>query len=107
MLTINQITELCKAGIDVRPSNKRPQSIIGEYDPSMLEVVLYTGKMNSLEDFGLTILNGMISARDNICGTRTDRSYDQIEIEAAKTYEKSPDVLRFIMELYNIKIRVQ
>ena len=103
MLTLNQIIDIYRKGVEIKFKRKsKDNRIKGEYDPSTLEAIIYVNNNLSNEDKDITILHELIHARDDIKGKRLNREKG-VEREAIETYKESPEILEFIKALYKIK----
>ena len=109
MLTIHQLVKLYEEGVNIHFKEKpSPKGFKGEYDPSSLEILIYTPAIESKSDEDLTILHEFVHARDDIYSSKIAYIQDTIqyeqetEQEALKTYKKRPYLLDFIMQLYFI-----
>lgn len=104
MLTIHQVNTLYRDGVDIRFKKKKGSNRLkGEYDPNSLEGIIYMKEVESLEDRDITMLHEFIHARNGARGYRYKDVEDVVETEAKKTYERRPEVLKYIKELYGIK----
>ena len=96
-----------REGVQVRMARKpHPHRLKGEYDPSTMEVILYTCSMESGFDRDLTLLHELVHAHGKVKaarGLKRENEEFQVELEALRTYLRRPHVLIFAKELYNIK----
>ena len=103
MLTELQLTKLYADGVTIVYRRNNPRELKGEFDPGTLEATVYL-PTESPEDRHMTIFHELIHARDGkkdlrIMEARLD---DDVEREAQQTYEKRPELINFIKELWEL-----
>ena len=119
MLTIDQIVKVSEEGVNILFKDTSDHfGYKGVYDPSMQKIIIYKKAIDSPYDFHITLLHEFVHARNEILyshifftnsqGKVSDISdsfeYEEAtEHEAISTYEKNPDVLKFIKDLYKIE----
>lgn len=101
MLDVFHIVELYKNGLDLHVKKFHRLGFKGEFDPSRLAIFIYSFNLESDYDRDITILHEFIHAKDDIIYSRL-RVDNKVEREAIKVYNKSPLILTFIKELYNL-----
>jgi hypothetical protein len=105
MLTIKEIIQLYRHGLEVRLRRKKhPKSLKGYYDPSHFEINIFLPDLVSEFDFGVTLLHEFVHARDDRKSGQddSDESGERVEAEARETHDKRSYILELIKELYNI-----
>jgi len=104
MLSKKNVIQLYNDGLVIRWRRKKhPQQLKGEFDPAAFEVNIYTRHLLSEHDRDLTLLHEFIHARDDHKGLPNNRTCSpQVEQEAEATYQRRPEVLALIKELYNL-----
>lgn len=101
MLTVSQVIEMCKSGLDVRIESNGSYGLKGEFDPSDNKILLYPLNMESKGDFDMTFLHELVHARKDICsGGNVD--CNEAENEAEESLKKRPYILEFVKDLYDI-----
>lgn len=107
MLTIHQLVKIYEEGVNIHFKEKpSPKGFKGEYDPSSLEILIYTPAIESKSDGDLTILHEFVHARDDVYSSKIVYIQDIIqyeqetEQEALKTYKKKPYIIDFILQIY-------
>jgi len=63
-------------------------------------VNVYEPQIESQQDYDRTVLHEFVHARDTIILDITSRDDNEVENEALQTYEKAPEVLGMIKQLY-------
>lgn len=101
MLNIPQIIELYKEGLDLHIKRSHPLNLKGEFDPSQMEIFIYSYNLESDYDRNITILHEFIHARDDIIYGKL-RIEDNVEKEAIDTYNRFPLLLELIGEIWAI-----
>ena len=107
MLTIPQVVELYREGLQIRIL-RRPHrdGLKGQYDPDGLEAKIFLPAIESPRDLDLTLLHEVLHARDQIRAARspeTNQIEDEVEREAQIIYQRTPYVLIFLKWLYHIR----
>lgn len=104
MLTKTNVIQLYNDGLVIRWRRKKhPQQLKGEFDPVAFEVNIYTQHLLSEHDRDITLLHEFIHARDDHKGRPNSRTCSpQVEREAEATYQRRPEVLALIKELYGL-----
>jgi len=105
MLTINQVVDIYRKGIEIILNNQpQKHTDMGRFDT---DIMIYEKNINSPEQKDITLLHELIHARDGYLPKELteaqmeeiDRKIDQ---EAVETYKKNPEILEFIKWLYEI-----
>lgn len=97
MLTTRQVIKLA-GRIDVELcTNKHSYFIKGSYLPDFELITIYLPDIDSEEDFDVTLVHEFIHARD-----KTSDCERTTEEEAIETYRRTPEIARFIRELFDL-----
>ena len=104
MLSKKDVLTLYDEGLEIKFRRKpHPDKLRGEYNPGAFQVNIYSPAITSGRERDLTILHEFIHARDDRQGTVNEHACRAgVEDEARKTFDKRPEVLMLIKELYRI-----
>lgn len=86
---------------------RHPQGFKGLYLPEIPEIRIYNPSINSIDDRNQTLLHELIHARDDSYfssrfASQYNRTNDEIEKEASTTYSDNPEIINFILWLFNL-----
>ena len=102
MLTICQVNRIYQEGFDLFIRGVCRSGIKGEFDPGALEINIYQKNVESEYDMDITILHEFIHARDEVLSGSRLADCRLVDMEAVRTYEENPHVLRYIKELFDV-----
>lgn len=120
MLTIDDIILSYKEGVEIIYSNE-PQiyGLKGEYDSGEMKSIVYLNNNVNKKDLCCTIFHELIHARDFILNKPECEFYNPrrnavqqqgldlyeefVENEAIETYNKQPELINFIEEIFILK----
>lgn len=110
MLSFDDIMILFYEDVYVEFLRRRSDRITGEWDYP--RILIYLNNITSEYDRDITLLHEFIHARDEIVKGIEKKlgemdeygctNYNEVEREAIETYHTSPEILKFLKELYDI-----
>ncbi|MBT4334300.1 hypothetical protein HOD61_00590 [archaeon] len=108
MLTIDDVIDICEEGYEISLTNQPPSFYpiaMGYIEPDKSLINIYVDNIPSMKEYNITLLHEFIHAKNELGGFADHlfNEEDLFEVDAVETYNKTPEVAEFIIDLYDLK----
>jgi hypothetical protein len=108
MLTIEDVINICENDYEISLTNQPPSfypTTMGYTEPDNSLINIYLDNIPSMREYSITLIHEFIHAKNEL-NKFTDNLFDDdkfTEAEAVETYNKTPEVVELIIDLYDLK----